>query len=196
MRADFPVVLDACVLTEAAVSDLFLRLSEAPRLLSPKWTETIWNEVRRTWVDKLNWDESLAEARLQAAQGFFPEAMISGFEHIIPKCENHPKDRHVLAAAIHSNTQTIVTFNVKDFKPEALAQWGITATHPADYLKVLFDHDQAAVTNALHRMALKAQRTVPEILGRLAWYVKPFSEYVSAEFASDLPEISPHAWHR
>ncbi len=33
MRADFPVVLDAFVLAEAAVSDLFLRLSEAPGLL-------------------------------------------------------------------------------------------------------------------------------------------------------------------
>jgi hypothetical protein len=60
----------------------------------------------------------------------------------------------------------------------------------------LFDHDQAAVTNAIHSMASKAQRTVPEILGRLAWYVKPFSEYVSAEYASDLPDISPQAWQR
>ena len=196
MRADFPVVLDACVLAEAAVSDLFLRLSEAPRLLLPRWSEAIWEETRRTWVVKLNWDESLAESRIQAATGFFPEAMIEGFEHIIPKCKNHPKDRHVLAAAIHSRTETIVTFNVKDFKPEALAPWGMTASHPADYLKVLFDHDQAAVTNALHSMAAKAQRTVPEILGRLAWYVKPFSEYVSAEYASDLPDISPQAWQR
>jgi len=31
MRADFPVVLDTCVLAEAAVSDLYLRLAEDPR---------------------------------------------------------------------------------------------------------------------------------------------------------------------
>jgi len=196
MRADFPVVLDACVLAEAAVSDLFLRLSEAPRLLLPKWSEEIWEETRRTWVEKFGWGAELADSRIQAAIGFFPEAMIQGFEHIIPKCENHPKDRHVLAAVIHSKTETIVTFNIRDFKREALEPWGINAAHPADYLKVLFDHDQAAVTNALHSMASKANRTVPEILARLAWSVRPFSEYVSAEFASELPEIAPQDWRR
>jgi len=41
MRAEYPVVLDACVLAEATVSDLFLRLSEAPRFLLPKWSEEI-----------------------------------------------------------------------------------------------------------------------------------------------------------
>ena len=196
MRADFPVVLDACVLAEAAVSDLFLRLSEAPRLLLPKWSAEILSETRRTLIEKFGWDPGLAESRIQAATGFFPEAMIEGFDHIIPQCENHPDDRHVLAAAIHSKTETIVTFNVKDFKPEALEPWGITAAHPADYLKVLFDHDQAAVTNALHSMASKANRSVPELLARLAWSIRPFSEYVSGEFASELPEIPPQDWKR
>ena len=196
MRADFPVVLDACVLAEAAVSDLFLRLSEAPRLLLPKWSEPIWEETKRTWIGKLGWNTDLADSRIQAAVDYFPEAMICDFEHIIPKCENHPKDRHVLAAAIHSKTEMIVTFNIRDFKQQALEPWGIKAAHPAQYLKILFDHDQAAVTNALHGMASKASRTVPEILARLAWSVRPFSEYVSAEFDSELPEIVPQEWRR
>lgn len=160
------------------------------------WSEEIWAETRRTWVEKFGWSSELADSRISAAEGFFPEAMIQGFEHIIPKCENHPKDRHVLAAAIHSGTKTIVTFNIRDFKPEALETWGIRAVHPADYLKVLFDHDRAAVTNALHGMAIKANRTVPEILARLAWSVRPFSAYVSAVFGSDLPEIAPYDWRR
>ncbi len=196
MPADFLVVLDASVLAEAAVADLFLRLSEAPRLLMPKWSESIWQETRRTWIGKLGWDADLADSRIVAAMGFFPEAMVSGFEHIVAHCQNHPKDRHVLAAAIHSQSQTIVTFNIKDFKPAALERWGISAAHPADYLKVLFDHDRAAVTNALHSMATKANRNVPKILARLAWNVQPFSEYVSAEFASELPIIPPQDWRR
>lgn len=196
MRADFPVVLDACVLAEAAVSDLFLRLSEEPRLLLPKWSTAIWSETRRTWIDKLGWDADLADSRIQAACEFFPEAMIRDFEHVIPSCKNHPKDRHVLAAAIHSRTETIATFNTRDFNREVLEPWGITAVHPADYLIILFDHDESAVTNALHRMASKANRTVPELLARLAWSVQPFSEYISSEFASDLPVIPPKDWRR
>jgi len=194
LRADFPVVLDACVLAEAAVSDLFLRLSEEPRLLLPRWTEEIWSETRRTWIEKLGWNPELADARIKAAITFFPDAMVAGYEVLVPACANHPKDRHVLAAAIHSGTEIIVTFNVKDFKAEALAPWGISAAHPSDYLKVLFDHDQAAVTNALHSMARKSNRSLAEMLARLAWYVRPFSDYVSAALALETIEIEPGAW--
>ncbi|MCB8932673.1 MAG: PIN domain-containing protein [Fimbriimonadaceae bacterium] len=152
MRADFPVVLDACVLAEAAVSDLFLRLSEEPRLLLPRWSEPIWQETRRVFIDKLGWPEALADSRIQAATEVFPEAMVSGFEHIIPACTNHPDDRHVLAAAIHSKTETIATFNVKDFKPDALDPWGINATHPGDYLKVLNDRFRRHLTSRFARL--------------------------------------------
>ena len=122
--------------------------------------------------------------------------MIEGFEHLQESCENHPKDRHVLAAAIHGKAETIVTFNVRDFGPSALAPWGIHVAHPSEYLRVLFDHDEAAVINALHEMALKAQRTVPELLGRLAWHVRPFCEHVSAELDLELLEIPPQTWRR
>jgi len=147
-------------------------------------------------VDKLGWPKQLAESRISAAKEAFPEAMVSGFEHVIEACTNHPDDRHVLAAAIHSKTETIVTFNVKDYKPEALDPWGINAAHPADYLKVLYDHDPAAVTNALHAMAAKAKRTMPEMLSRLAWYVRPFSEHVANAQSIDLIEIPPSEWRR
>lgn len=196
MRADFPVVLDACVLAEAAVSDLFLRLAEEPRLILPRWSSEIWVETRKTWVEKLGWEKDLADSRVLAAVEYFPEAMIEGFDHLIQACKNHPKDRHVLAAAIHSKTETIVTFNVKDFQSTAIEPWGIKVVHPAAYLKVLFDHDQAAVSFALHKMAVKARRPVPELLARLAWHVRPFAEHVSAAYAIELAEITPEAWRR
>jgi len=190
------VVLDACVLAEAAVSDLFLRLSEEPRLLLPKWSDSIWEETRRTYIYKLGWDEALADSRIKAANEYYPEAMVTGFAHLIPDCTNHPKDRHVLAAAIHSKTDTIVTFNVKDFNREALDPWSIKAVHPADYLKVLYDIDPGAVTIALSGMAAKAGRTLPDMLARLAWYVRPFTEHVAAAQSIDVPNIPPREWRR
>ena len=39
MQADFRVVLDACVLANAGVCDLFLRLAEPPRSSSPRVSE-------------------------------------------------------------------------------------------------------------------------------------------------------------
>ena len=48
--------------------------------------------------------------------------------------KNHPKDRHVLAAAVRTGAQTIVTFNLKDFPAEALAPWNIVAQSPDEFL--------------------------------------------------------------
>ncbi len=196
MRADFPVVLDACVLAEVAVSDLILRLSEEPRLLLPRWTEEIWAEVRRTLIGKLGWDEAIADGRIEAATRSFPEAMVSGYDHLVPLCENHPDDRHVLAAAIHSKTETIVTFNGKHFRPEALEPWGIFAVHPRDHLKVLYELDPAVVVSALSSMSQKAGKTLPELLGRLAWSLRGFAEHVADALALELPEIAPDDWRR
>ena len=57
MQADFPVLLDACVLANARLSDLLLRLAESPRLYLPRWSREILREVRRTHVEKLAWSE-------------------------------------------------------------------------------------------------------------------------------------------
>jgi predicted nucleic acid-binding protein len=37
---------------------------------------------------------------------------------------NDPGDRHVLAVAVHSGARIIVTFNLNDFPPIALAPFG------------------------------------------------------------------------
>ena len=52
-RADFRVVLDACVLAPANICDLLLSLAEAPRLYLPVWSEDILAKVRRTHLEKL-----------------------------------------------------------------------------------------------------------------------------------------------
>lgn len=50
MKADFKVLLDACVLANNAVCDLLLRLAEKPRQFLPLWSGEILPEVRRVHV--------------------------------------------------------------------------------------------------------------------------------------------------
>ncbi len=48
MTADFPAVLDACVLVQAPLRDTLLRLAEPPRLYIPQWSDEIIAETVRT----------------------------------------------------------------------------------------------------------------------------------------------------
>jgi len=194
VRADFAVVLDACVLAEASVSDLYLRLSEEPRLLLPKWTERIWDEVDRTCRDKLNWKPEVVAKRREVATSFFEEAMVTGFEHLECKCDNHEDDRHVLAAAIHEKVETIVTTNLKHFPSEALDPWGIVAVHPGTYLITLFEHDRGVVVDKLYRLSGDRGKTIEVTLGRLAWTVPNFSSHVGEALGISVPDVTPAEW--
>jgi hypothetical protein len=77
---------------------------------------------------------------------------------------NEAKDRHVLAAAIRSSAQTIVTFNLKHFPAEALRQYDIEAMHPDDFLVNQFHLDQALVTTKFTAQATAIDRTVEQQL--------------------------------
>lgn len=196
VRADFAVVLDACVLAESAVADLFLRLSEEPRLLLPKWTERIWDETTRTCLEKLGWPEDIALRRRQTITGFFPEAMVESYEHLEAQCTNEEGDRHVLAAAIHERVETIVTTNLKHFPVESLDPWGIVAVHPGTYLVTLYEHDPGVVLDKVRRIADDRRKSLEGVLGRLAWGAKSFSEYVADALSLDLPTITPTDWRK
>ena len=52
MRADYRVVLDACVLIPMPLADTLLRMAEAPRLYLPKWSRTIMGEVTQNLIGK------------------------------------------------------------------------------------------------------------------------------------------------
>lgn len=71
--------------------------------------------------------------------------MVNEYENIISSLKNDEKDRHVLAAAIRGSCSLILTFNLRHFPKEALDPWSITATHPQDYLLVLYEMEPTQV---------------------------------------------------
>ena len=98
----------------------------------------------------------------------FPEALIEGYQHFEAECLNHADDRHVLAAAIRIEADTIVTFNTRHFQPEALQPWGVAARTPDEYLNVLYDHAPLIFTSKLSQMAEKRSLNLAELTARLA----------------------------
>lgn len=147
-------VADACVLTPAALCDFLLRAA-ATELYRLCWSDDILDEVRRTLTNDLGIDVSRADRRVAAMKGAFPEARVTGYENLIPSMPHglDAKDRHVVAAAVATGAQVIITSNLRDFPAPALAPLGIEAQSPDDFLQSLAAEDSGALKQALIEQA-------------------------------------------
>lgn len=187
LTGNFPVVLDACVLWPASLRDTLLRLAETPRQYLPRWTDQIWDEVIRNLEQRRKLKpEQLRHLRSQI-QLHFPEAFVTGYEHLIDLIDNDPKDRHVVAAAVKCNAQVIVTSNLKDFPHKALDKWDIEAQHPDEFLLYQFDLEPAIVVSKLHQQAANIGREIAQLLPTLQSSVPRFAQTIANELAIDLP---------
>ena len=61
---------------------------------------------------------------------------------------NDEKDRHVLATAVVSDAQAVVTLNLKDFPVEACEPFAIEPLHPDVFLLDLYHLDRQEVFEA------------------------------------------------
>jgi hypothetical protein len=181
MQADFPVLLDACVLAPPRLSDLLFRLAEYPRLYLPKWTDQILDEVKRTQINKLrpSFSEKLADYWRAQVTAAFPEAMVEGYQHLIPLMQNQEKDRHVLAAAVYERVNGLITFNIKDFQSEQLNHtWRIAVLHPQDFLLDLYGLNPSVFAGKLSLMAAARGESVHAVLAQFRKQLPVFAERV------------------
>ena len=93
------------------------------------------------------------------------EALIDGIE--LPD----PDDRHVLAAAIRSGSQVIVTENTADFPADVLDRYDIEAQTPDAFVLHLIDLSPTTVFSVIDAQAAALRDppfTVDQLLDRLA----------------------------
>jgi len=79
-------------------------------------------------------------------------------------------DRHVLAAAIKSRPQVIVTSNIKDFPESALEQWNVEAKTPDEFMLDQLYLNGPVLYGAIQRVADSWRNppgTVNDVLDRL-----------------------------
>jgi hypothetical protein len=167
VKQDLSVVLDACVLVPMPLADTLLRLAAGPRLYLPKWSDQIMVEVTRTLQENFGLSPKKAMYRENEIRRHFPEAWIDGYEDLIPAMTNHPKDRHVLAAAVRAGVKVIVTYNLKDFPSSSLTPYAITAQGPSAFLKSLYDMAPSAVMQTLETQAAAIGQPMSYLLSRL-----------------------------
>lgn len=150
--SSFSAVLDACVLYPAALRDTLLRCAEKG-LYRAHWTAIILEEMSRNLIADGRVDAERARRLQDHIKVSFPEACVRDYEPLVDAMANHPKDRHVLAAAVRCHAQVIVTCNLGDFPDDALRPYGLEAQHPDDFLCDLLDLDRDAIAQVLEEQA-------------------------------------------
>lgn len=178
----FAAVLDANVLYPFSLRDILLRLAEA-ELYDPYWSQRILAEVTRNLIEKGVMDPVRA-ARLERlmaeafVSAFVPESAIARLEGAMT---NHPKDRHVLAAAVAAGARVIVTLDIDGFPDAACSPFGIEAQHPDEFLTHLFHLEPNIVIGEIRRQAdelRKPPRTAATLVDLYAAVVPGFAAEV------------------
>ena len=165
----YTAFLDTNVLFGGYLCDTVLRLAEAD-LYQPQWSPDVLDELRRNLIQR-GLAETAVDHRINSMRRAFPEAEVTGYQALIPGLTCDEKDRHVLAAAIRGNADTIITFNTRDFPPASTEPFDIEVVHPDDFLLDQLDLDAHQVAEALGRQAASYRRpstNVAELMERLA----------------------------
>ncbi|MFD6176831.1 MULTISPECIES: PIN domain-containing protein [unclassified Isoptericola] len=192
----FPVVLDACVLVPHPLFDTLLRLADTG-MFRPLWTLQILDEVERTLIDKRGLAPAKARHRIRQMSRAFPEALIEGYEDLIPAMTNDPKDRHVLAAAVRSGASVIVTANLKDFPIASMERYEIEAVHPDAFLLDQLDLDAKAVLECLreqHSDYTDPSLSVAEFFQAFRPTVPKFAEVAESLTQGSRADTSAGRW--
>jgi hypothetical protein len=151
---NFTVVYDACLLYPASIRDLAVELARTG-LIRARWTSSIHTEWMESVLrDRPELDRTRVERVAVLMNAAVLDCLVTGFESLeagltlLPD----PKDRHVLAAAIHCGAQEIVTFNLRDFPEDVLRSYGIKAVHPDVFVEHLLDLNPEAVCEAVRKI--------------------------------------------
>jgi predicted nucleic acid-binding protein len=181
----FPAFFDTNVLYGALLNDVVLWLADRG-LFRPLWSDEVLEELTRNLI-RNGQPLALVDKRISTMRGYFPDALVDGYQELIPGLKCHPKDRHVLAAAVRANAAVLVTFNLKDFPTSALDAFDIEVVHPDDFLLDqldLYPGPTVAVIQNLVETYNSPEMNLEDILRALGTAEVPkFARAVATHFA-------------
>lgn len=144
----FPALLDTCVLFPQYLADTLLTQAAA-RTFRPLWSRGILDELGRVLDRETSMTPEQISYRLDRMRTAFPDAEVSGYEHLIDGMTCDEKDRHVLAAAVRANAEVLVTANLKDFPEHAVKSFDLSVVSPDNFLLDQLDLYPAPVLRCL-----------------------------------------------
>lgn len=151
-------IIDACVLCSPLKRSLILSLAQAD-LFCVRWSDEILDETEKAIIiilSKKGHDDAAdraAQSRLSMEQSF-AEATVVNYEDHGKEIRKLPDegDRHIIAAAIKSQADIIVTENLRDFPRKVLAKYGIEAKPSDEFIATAINLSPSIATAAIARM--------------------------------------------
>ena len=142
-------LLDACVLYPTLLRDILLGVARTDAF-APLWSARILEEWRRAALRNHPEQAASVPGEIALVNTAWPGSEVQvadrAEEGLSLPDEN---DIHVLAAAITAQADVIVTLNLRDFPPRALARHGCRVEHPDPFLLALFREDPQRVGAAI-----------------------------------------------
>lgn len=149
--------LDACVLFPTVLREILLAVA-GRGLFTPVWSQRILQEwVRAT--DKLGPVARIeAEGEAALVQSRFPAAMTRAHPEIEARLWlPDPNDLHVLATAIASHSDCLITFNAQDFPGATLQEEGIQRRDPDGFLWEMAARHESLIADAVATVHARAE---------------------------------------
>lgn len=144
------VVLDANVLFSNSLRTFFLWLFWN-NIIQIVWCGEVWDEVTANFSRKTKKSQQFKNHVADVILKRFPGAMRQ-LKHDFPKIGlPDPDDEYLVALAIQSKSDRIVTFNLKDFPPRSIGRFGIEVSDPDSFLCALFDANPAMILSTVQQ---------------------------------------------
>lgn len=160
----FTALVDACSLAGTLNRNLLLTLAEAA-FFRVRWSAPILDETERA-IGRILTHKGLPDAperairARKAMESAFEEAMVEDFDTFLCVCNGLPDrgDAHVLAAALKTKAQTIVTENLRDFPAAILEPFDLEARSSDAFLADTIELDPGRAVAAIRRMRERMQK--------------------------------------
>jgi len=180
MISTFTAFIDANIFYGARLRSLVLFVAQT-KLFRARWTERVHDEwVRNLILNRPDLKpEDLARTR-EAMNAALPDCLVDGYEPLIEGIKLPDlDDRHIVAAAIMTRANVIVTFNEKDFPAEVLEGFRLHTRHPDEFLMDAF--------------SLAPQLFVEAVRKDFAHYGNPpldYDEYLASLVKAGVPRLA------
>lgn len=164
------VLLDAGVLVDAQVRDVFLALAEAG-LVEFRWSDGVLDELRTLLVDDMGRPPEGAERLCDALRGAFPLGEVASSDEALAArlAGDDAEGLHPLVAAVTAEADLLVSHDRRRFpRDDVLARWDLAVVSPGDALAELVELlGPAEVAAAVDGLGGGRGLTADELLDRL-----------------------------